>query len=80
MQTYINFFTSSSTVSVGMEVHKKTIALCVYSVSTGVILDERELPHDVPKVTKYLQKVQGHHGSVQSCYEASSARYQSVCN
>ena len=40
-----------------------------------MIWDERELPHDVPKVTKYLQKVQGRHDPVQSCYEASSCGF-----
>jgi len=37
-----------------MDVHKRTIALCVYYARRGVILDERGLPHDLPDVTKYL--------------------------
>ncbi|MCY4673972.1 MAG: hypothetical protein OXD43_09470 [Bacteroidetes bacterium] len=36
-----------------MDVHKKTIVLCVYNGFTGELLDERELLHDLPKVTKY---------------------------
>ena len=54
MQTYINPFTSVSSISVGMDVHKQTIASCIDPSETGVILDERELPHDLPKITKYL--------------------------
>ena len=55
-----------------MCVHKKTIILCVYNVSTGEVLDEQELPYDLPKVLKYLQKIQNRHGRVHACYEASS--------
>jgi len=75
MQNYIKPFTSAFSISAGMDVHKKTIALCIYHAKTGVILDERELPHDLPKVTKYLQKVQDQHGLLHSCYEASSCGF-----
>ncbi len=75
MLPHINSSTSASTISVGMDVHKRTIALCAYNARTGVILDERGLPHDLPKVTKYLRKVQDRHGQVRSCYEASSCGF-----
>ncbi len=75
MQTYINFSTSICAIFVGMDVHKKTIALCVYSASAGIILDERELLHDLPKITKYLQRMEDRHGRVHSCYEASSCGF-----
>ena len=39
-----------------MDVHKKTTALVVYSASVGAVLDEQELLHELPKITKYLQK------------------------
>ena len=58
-----------------MDVHKKTIVLCVYNASTSEILDERELPHDLPKVLKYFQKVQDCHGRIHACYEASSCGF-----
>ena len=58
MQNYIKTFNSASLISVGVDVHKKTIAFCVYHAKTGAVLDERELPHDLPKVIKYLHKVQ----------------------
>ena len=43
--------------------------------STSEILDERELPHDLPKVLKYFQKVQDCHGRIHACYEASSCGF-----
>ena len=57
-----------------MDVHKKTIAFCVYHVKTGAVLDERELPHDLPKVIKYLQKVQTRHGQLLSVMPPSNCR------
>lgn len=75
MKTYNNSTISPCSIFVGMDVHKKTIALCVYSVSAGIVLDERELLHDVPRVTKYLQKVQGREGELRCCYEASSCGF-----
>lgn len=75
MQNYIKTFTFLSPLSVGMDVHKKTIASCLYHAGSGVILDERELPHDLAKVTNYLQKVQDRHGDLRSCYEASSCGF-----
>lgn len=75
MQNYIKPFTSVSSISVGMDVHKKTIALCIYHSETGAILDERALPHDLPKITKYLRKAQSHHGMLRCCYEVSSCGF-----
>ena len=75
MRNYIKPSTSASSIFVGMDVHKRTIASCVYDAETGAILDERELPHDLPNITKYLRKVQDHHGLLRSCYEASSCGF-----
>ncbi len=75
MQSYTNSSTPGCSIAVGMDVHKKTIVLCVYNAFTSEILDERELPHDLPKVLKYFQKVQGRHGRVRACYEASSCGF-----
>ncbi|MXW13693.1 MAG: IS110 family transposase [Gammaproteobacteria bacterium] len=75
METYNNSLTSTCSIFTGMDVHKKTVALCIYSSITGVILDEREFPHDVPKILKYLQKAQDRHGKLRSCYEASSCGF-----
>ena len=58
-----------------MDVHKKTIAFCVYSAYTGKVVDERELLHDLPKVIKYLLKIQDRRGKIHSCYEASSCGF-----
>lgn len=74
MENYTYSFTSGSTIA-GMDVHKRTIALCVYSASTGKVLDERELPHDLPKVIKYLLRIQDRHGKLRTCYEASSCGF-----
>ena len=52
MQDFTNSSSTESFISVGMDVHKKTIALCVYNASTAEILDERELLHDLPRVLK----------------------------
>ena len=67
-------FTSGSTFA-GMDVHKKTIAFCVYSAYTGQALDERDLPHDLPLVIKYLLKIQDRHGKIHTCCEASSCGF-----
>ena len=74
MENYTYSFTSGS-IFAGMDVHKKTIAFCVFSAYTGSVLDERELPHDVPKVIKYLLKIQDRHGKIHTCYEASSCGF-----
>ena len=58
-----------------MDVHKKTIALCIYNARTSEALDERELLHDPPKIIKYLQKVEDCHRKVRLCYEASSCGF-----
>jgi len=60
---------------VGMDVHKKTIAFCVYDPMRRCITDERELPHDLSKVRKYLSRIQENSGEIQACYEASSCGY-----
>ncbi len=39
-------------------VHKKSIALCVYDSSAGEVVDERQLPNDMPKIRKYIRQVQ----------------------
>ena len=74
MENYTYSFTSGSTFA-GMDVHKKTIALCVFSAYTGKVLDERELPHDLSKVIKYFLKIQDEHGMIHTCYEASSCGF-----
>lgn len=58
-----------------MDVHKKTIVLCVYNAFTGGVLDKRELLHDLPQVLKYFWKIQARHGRVHACYEASSCGF-----
>ena len=75
MQRYPPTFTSASSLVVGMDVHKKTIALCVYDDSTGEVIDERQLPHDMPRIRKYVQKLQRRYGEVRCCYEASSCGF-----
>lgn len=47
MENYTYSFTSESTFA-GMDVHKKTIAVCFFSAYACKMLDERELPHDLP--------------------------------
>lgn len=73
MRTYS--LSLSSLQFVGMDVHKKTIAFCVYDPWQQCIIDERELPHDLPKVCKYLRRIRGDSGELRSCYEASSCGF-----
>ena len=75
MQNYTNSSTPGFSITVGMDVHKKTIALCVYNAFKGEILDERELVHDLPKVHKYFQRLEDRHVRVHACYEASSCGF-----
>ena len=44
-------------------------------MNTGEVLDERELPHDLPKVIKHLLKIEDRHGKIHTCYEASSCGF-----
>ena len=66
---------SASRLYVGMDVHKRTIALCVYDSDRGIVIDERELKHDLPKVRKYLERLQRRSREIHCCYEASSCGY-----
>ena len=66
---------AASPLFVGMDVHKRTIAFCAFNRDMGVIVDERQLVHDVPRVRKYLAKLQREHGELACCYEASSCGY-----
>ena len=68
-------FLSVSPVVVGMDVHKRTIAFCALNRTTGAVLDERQLLHDVPRVLKYLQKLERRYGQLKCCYEASSCGF-----
>ncbi len=38
---------SASRLHVGMDVHKRTIALCMYDSDRGIVIEERELKHDL---------------------------------
>ncbi len=58
-----------------MDVHKKSIALCVYDNSAGEAVDERQLPNDMPKIRKYIRQVQRRYGALRCCYEASSCGF-----
>ena len=60
---------------VGMDVHKRTIAVCVYDPNRRIMFDERELPHDLPKVRKHLHRIRQHSPELRCCYEASSCGY-----
>ena len=75
MQKYTQPSTFASPLFVGMDVHKKTIAFCVYDDETGELIDERQLPNDWAKVRKYIDKVRKQHGEPQCCYEASSCGF-----
>ena len=59
-----------------MDVHKHTIAFCVYDSDRGDVLDERELAHDLPKVFNYLERLQRRCRELRCCYEASSCGYE----
>ncbi len=75
MQTHPPPSTFTSPLFIGMDVHKATIAVCVYNDDTGEIIDERQLPNDLPKIRKYMDRVRKQHGEPQCCYEASSCGF-----
>lgn len=49
-QYYTSSAADETIIAVGIDVHKKTICLCVYNAFTRGMLDERKLVHDLPKV------------------------------
>ena len=75
METYPSSSTSTLPLFVGMDVHKKTIAVCVYDHTTGEIVEERQSPNDWPKIRKYMLRLQKRYDTLQCCYEVSSCGY-----
>ncbi len=75
MQTPPPPSTFTSPLFIGMDVHNATIAVCVYNDKTGGIIDERQLPNDLPMIRKYMDRVRKRHGEPQCCYEASSCEF-----
>ncbi|MCY4225441.1 MAG: hypothetical protein OXF06_11470 [Bacteroidetes bacterium] len=63
MKTLTHSIDVPSCYYVGMDVHKKTISFCVFDPYLRKVMDQRQLPHDLPKVQKYLGKwlKQTHH-------------------
>ena len=58
-----------------MDVHNRSVSVCAYDPETAAIIDERQLPHDVARVRKYVHRLQQRHGPVACCYEASSCGF-----
>ena len=75
MQKQTQPSTSASSLFVGMDVHKRSIALCVYDKSVEEVVDERQLPNNMPKIRKYIRQLQRRYGAVRCCYEALSCGF-----
>ena len=75
MKTLTHSIDVPSCYYVGIDVHKKTISFCVFDPYRRKVMDQRQLPHDLPKVQKYLGQwlKQTHH--LHCCYEASSCGF-----
>ena len=66
---------ADSPLFVGMDVHKKTLMICVYDSETSTLIDERQLPNDWSKIRKYMARMRKQYGALRCCYEASSSGF-----
>lgn len=75
MKTFTHVPDLASCLYVGMDVHKKTISVCAFDPRTREIMDHCQLPNDLSKVRKYLDKLLEETGHLYCCYEASSCGF-----
>jgi len=62
-------------VVVGFDVHKDSIAACVYSPATGETLLEQTLRNEPAAVRKLIGRIRDRFGEPRCCYEASSCGF-----
>ena len=60
---------------VGLDVHKDTITGAVLPPGSNVCQEEDTFPTDLPRLAKWLRRIQRRWGAVRVCYEASGAGY-----
>ena len=79
MQNYTDSFSSETSIAVGMDVHKKTIALCMFNARTGGILDERELLHGSPPSLHSIRNPHHYHEAIRRCGMLWYSRIRGYC-
>lgn len=65
---------SSSIIWIGMDVHKDTVMVAVYTDDAREPEIVQQLPNDPRKLKRFFQRW-GRRGEIRSCYEASGAGY-----
>ena len=75
MQNYDRHASNGKTVIVGLDVHKDTIAACVFDPASGELCHEEQLPNEPAKIRKLIQRIRRRFGEPQCCYEASSCGF-----
>ena len=65
---------SSSIIWIGMDVHKDTVMVAVYTDDAREPEIVQQLPNDARKLKRFFQRW-GRRGEIRSCYEASGAGY-----
>lgn len=63
------------TTYVGLDVHKDSITGAVLPPGFEDCQEERTLPYDLPRLFKWLRRVEKKWGTIRVCYEASGAGY-----
>ena len=76
MNPTIGAIPTQKSVFVGLDVHRDTIAACVYDPASKAVCLEVELPSDDrAKLRKLMARIRGSIGEPRCCYEASSCGY-----
>ncbi len=76
MNPTISTIPTQKSVFVGLDVHRDTIAACVFDPASKTVCLEVELPSDDrSKLRKLMARIRGSFGEPRCCYEASSCGY-----
>ena len=76
MNPTIGAIPTQKLIFVGLDVHRDTIAACVYDPASKRVCLEVELPSDDrAKLRKLMARIRGSFGEPRCCYEASSCGY-----
>jgi transposase len=65
---------TSSTIYLGMDVHKDSITIAVLPSTAPTPSRVERLPNDLPKLQRFIARV-AREGEIRACYEASGAGY-----
>jgi hypothetical protein len=65
---------SSSTIYLGLDVHKDTITVAVLPIGAAASTHVDRLSSDLAKLRRYCERL-ATHGEIRACYEASGAGY-----